>query len=164
MSGSQDRDNLSDAGRKAAAQFHYGDGRFMIQIPCRACAVISQGLYSLIIKREDTGFYASSLPCPPVFMHLRDIVWCGADHRVLSRTPIWPMTWMNMLSCPVRVLDAIAISDNHGGFRFPSGTVINGTLTVARSAPAFEKTHGRLPDFEWQNYSSQVPDVVSGRH
>ena len=59
-------------------------------------------------------------------------------------------------------LDAIAISDNHGGFRFPSGTVINGTLTVARSAPAFEKTHGRLPDFEWQNYSSQVPDVVSG--
>jgi len=59
-------------------------------------------------------------------------------------------------------LDAIAISDNHGGFRFPSGTVINGTLTIARSAPAFEKTHGRLPDFEWQNYSPQVPDVVSG--
>ncbi|MEN6397027.1 MAG: phospholipase D-like domain-containing protein, partial [Methanoregula sp.] len=59
-------------------------------------------------------------------------------------------------------LDAFAISDNHGGFRFPSGTVINGTLTVARSAPAFEKTHGRLPDFEWQNYSPEVPDVVSG--
>jgi phosphatidylserine/phosphatidylglycerophosphate/cardiolipin synthase-like enzyme len=59
-------------------------------------------------------------------------------------------------------LDAIAISDNHGGFRFPAGTIINGTLTVARSAPAFEKTHGTLPDFEWQNYSPQVPDVVSG--
>ena len=59
-------------------------------------------------------------------------------------------------------LDGIAISDNHGGFRFPAGTFIDGTLTVARSAPAFEKTHGRLPDFEWQNYSPQVPDVVSG--
>jgi len=59
-------------------------------------------------------------------------------------------------------LDGIAISDNHGGFRFPAGTIINGTLTVARSAPAFEKTHGSLPDFEWQNYSPQVPDVVPG--
>jgi len=59
-------------------------------------------------------------------------------------------------------LDNIAISDNHGGFRFPPGTFINGTLTVARSAPAFEKTHGRLPDFEWQDYSPEVPDVVSG--
>jgi len=59
-------------------------------------------------------------------------------------------------------LDGIAISDNHGGFRFPAGTIINGTLTVARSALAFEKTHGSLPDFEWQNYSPQVPDVVPG--
>jgi phosphatidylserine/phosphatidylglycerophosphate/cardiolipin synthase-like enzyme len=59
-------------------------------------------------------------------------------------------------------LDGIAISDNHGGFRFPPGTFINGTVTVARSAPAFEKTHGRLPEFEWQDYSPQVPDVVSG--
>ena len=41
-------------------------------------------------------------------------------------------------------LDGIAISDNHGGFRFPAGTFINGTLTVARDAPAFEKTHGSL--------------------
>ena len=59
-------------------------------------------------------------------------------------------------------LDGIAISDNHGGFRFPAGTVIDGTLTIARDAPAFEKTHGRLPDFEWQNYSPLVPDVISG--
>ena len=59
-------------------------------------------------------------------------------------------------------LDGIAISDNHGGFRFPAGTFINGTLTVARDASAFEKTHGSLPDFEWQNYSPEVPDVVSG--
>ena len=59
-------------------------------------------------------------------------------------------------------LDGIAISDNHGGFRFPAGTIINGTLTVARSGPAFEKTHGSLPDYEWQNYSPQVPDVVPG--
>ncbi|HNX17738.1 MAG TPA: phospholipase D-like domain-containing protein [Methanoregula sp.] len=59
-------------------------------------------------------------------------------------------------------LDGIAISDNHGGFRFPAGTTIDGTLTIARSAPAFEKTHGALPDFEWQDYSPAVPDVVSG--
>lgn len=59
-------------------------------------------------------------------------------------------------------LDGITVSDNHGGFRFPPGTYIDGTLTIARSAPAFEKTHGSVPDFEWQNYSPQVPDVISG--
>ena len=58
-------------------------------------------------------------------------------------------------------LDGVAISDNHGSFRFPDGTFMNGTLTVARDGPAFEKTHGSLPDFEWQDHSPQVPDVVS---
>jgi len=59
-------------------------------------------------------------------------------------------------------LDTIAISDNHGGFRFPPGTVINGSITIARSAHAFEQSHGRLPDFEWLNYSPDVPDVING--
>ncbi|MFZ1897571.1 phospholipase D-like domain-containing protein [Methanoregula sp.] len=59
-------------------------------------------------------------------------------------------------------LDGIAISDNHGGFRFPDGTAIEGTLTVARNGLAFKETHGRFPDFEWQDYSPDVPDVISG--
>ena len=61
-------------------------------------------------------------------------------------------------------LDGVAISDNHGGFRFPQGTIIHGTMTIARNGTAFEKTHGTYPDFEWQNYSPEVPDVVSGTH
>lgn len=60
------------------------------------------------------------------------------------------------------LLDNITISDNHGGFRFPPGTVINGSLTIARSAPAFEQSHGRLPDFEWLDYSVDVPNVING--
>lgn len=59
-------------------------------------------------------------------------------------------------------LDGVAISDNHGGFRFPAGTTLAGTLTVARSGPAYQKTHGQYPDFEWQDNSPAVPDVISG--
>jgi len=59
-------------------------------------------------------------------------------------------------------LDGCAISDNHGGFRFPVGTAIDGTLTVARNGTAYKTTHGTYPDFEWQSLSAEVPDVVSG--
>jgi cardiolipin synthase A/B len=59
-------------------------------------------------------------------------------------------------------LDDITISDNHGGFRFPHGTVIQGSLTVARSAQAYEQSHGSLPDFEWLEYSPAVPNVING--
>jgi phosphatidylserine/phosphatidylglycerophosphate/cardiolipin synthase-like enzyme len=59
-------------------------------------------------------------------------------------------------------LDGITVSDGKGGFRFPPGTTINGTLTIARNAGAFETTHGRLPDYEWYDSSPRVPDVVSG--
>jgi cardiolipin synthase A/B len=60
------------------------------------------------------------------------------------------------------VLDNITISDNHGGFRFPPGTEIHGLLTIARSAQAYEQSHGRLPDFEWLDYSPDVPNVING--
>ena len=60
------------------------------------------------------------------------------------------------------LLDDITISDNHGGFRFPPGTTINGSLTVARSAQAYEQSHGRYPDFEWLDYSPDVPNVING--
>lgn len=61
-------------------------------------------------------------------------------------------------------LDGITISDNNGGFRFPPGTLIHGTMTIARNGTAFEETHGTAPDFEWQDYSPGVQDVVSGNH
>ena len=59
-------------------------------------------------------------------------------------------------------LDDITISDGKGGFRFPAGTKINGSLTIARSGIAFEQTYGKYPDFEWLDYSPQVRNVVSG--
>ena len=60
-------------------------------------------------------------------------------------------------------LDGISVSDGNGGFRFPPATPISGTVTVARNSRAFEQTHGRPPDFEWQDYSPAVPDVINGR-
>ena len=60
------------------------------------------------------------------------------------------------------LLNDITISDNHGGFRFPPGTTINGSLTIARSAQAYEQSHGRRPDFEWLDYSPDVPNVING--
>ena len=59
-------------------------------------------------------------------------------------------------------LDDISLSDNHGGFRFPPGTVIRGSVTVARNAVAYNQTHGRYPDFEWLDYSPAVPNVING--
>ena len=60
-------------------------------------------------------------------------------------------------------LDGITISDGEGGFRFPPGTVINGKVTVARSAAAFNTSHGYFPDFEWYGTSPGTPDVISGK-
>jgi len=59
-------------------------------------------------------------------------------------------------------LDGITISDGKGGFRFPTGTKMNGLLTIARSGTAFEQSHGKYPDFEWLDYSHVVPNVVNG--
>ena len=59
-------------------------------------------------------------------------------------------------------LDGITISDGEGGFRFPPGTRVHGLLTIARSGTAFNQSHGKYPDFEWLDYSQQVPDVITG--
>jgi phosphatidylserine/phosphatidylglycerophosphate/cardiolipin synthase-like enzyme len=59
-------------------------------------------------------------------------------------------------------LDGITVSDNHGGFRFPPDTPIDGTITIARSGPAYARVHGRNPDFEWADYSPLIPNVISG--
>jgi len=59
-------------------------------------------------------------------------------------------------------LDGITVSDGEGGFRFPLGTMINGKVTIARDAIAFNKTHNRMPDYEWYDYSPVVTDVISG--
>ena len=59
-------------------------------------------------------------------------------------------------------LDRVTVSDGEGGFRFPKNTVMNGSLTIARQAVAYYKSHGSFPDFEWFNTSPEVPDVISG--
>lgn len=59
-------------------------------------------------------------------------------------------------------LDGVTVSDGEGGFRFPPGTTIRGELTIARNSVAFNTTHGRMPDYEWYDYSPVVPDVISG--
>jgi len=58
------------------------------------------------------------------------------------------------------VLDGYVFSDGEGGFRFPPGTRIDGRVVVARSGPAFEQTHGYLPDFEIEGRTPAVPDVI----
>ncbi len=59
-------------------------------------------------------------------------------------------------------LDRFAISDNHGGFRFPPGTIVNGTVTIARNGLAYQQSHGSLPDFEWSDSSPDIRNVVGG--
>jgi phosphatidylserine/phosphatidylglycerophosphate/cardiolipin synthase-like enzyme len=59
-------------------------------------------------------------------------------------------------------LDGITVSDGRGGFRFPPGSRIDGAIIVARSGPAFLQSHGMLPDFEWLDYSPDVPNVING--
>lgn len=59
-------------------------------------------------------------------------------------------------------LEGVTISDGNSGFRFPPGTRIDGTLTIARSGPAYRESHGNLPDFEWGDYTREVPDVIPG--
>lgn len=58
------------------------------------------------------------------------------------------------------VLDGYVLSDGEGGYRFPPGTRIDGRLVVARSGAAFEEVHGYLPDFESQERTPAVPDVI----
>ena len=58
------------------------------------------------------------------------------------------------------VLDGYVLSDGEGGYRFPPGTRIDGRLVVARSGTAFEEVHGYLPDFESQERTPAVPDVI----
>ena len=60
------------------------------------------------------------------------------------------------------LLDGISVSDGKGGFRFPAGTKINGSITIARSGIAFEQTHAKYPDFEWLDHSPQIRNVIPG--
>lgn len=60
-------------------------------------------------------------------------------------------------------LDGITVSDGKSGFRFPPGTMISGTLTIARNGLAFSRSHGKLPDYEWQDTTPLVPDVISSK-
>ncbi len=59
-------------------------------------------------------------------------------------------------------LDSVTISDGEGGFRFPSGSSIEGRLVIARSSTAYCQTYGIYPDYEWFDYSENVPDVIRG--
>jgi len=59
-------------------------------------------------------------------------------------------------------LDGFSVSDGKGGFRFPAGTTINGSLVIARNGIAFKQTHDKYPDFEWLDYSPMVRNVISG--
>jgi cardiolipin synthase A/B len=57
-------------------------------------------------------------------------------------------------------LDGILVSDGEGGFRFPPGSRIDGLTTVAYNGRAYAAEHDKLPDFEFYNYSPDVPDVI----
>ena len=59
-------------------------------------------------------------------------------------------------------LDGITVAGEHGGFRFPPGTKIDGQLTIARDGLSYKKSHGNFPDFEWIDYSPGVRNVITG--
>ncbi len=60
------------------------------------------------------------------------------------------------------ILDDFTVSDGKSGFRFPAGTKIDGSITIARSGIAFKQSYGKYPDFEWVDYSPVVRNVISG--
>lgn len=55
----------------------------------------------------------------------------------------------------------ITVSDREGGFRFPPGATIKGSLTIARNATAYRQVHGRFPDYELLDSTPYVPDVIN---
>jgi cardiolipin synthase A/B len=59
-------------------------------------------------------------------------------------------------------LDGISISGEHGGFRFPPGTVIDGSMSIARNGQSYKTSHGNYPDFEWIDSTPEVRNVISG--
>jgi cardiolipin synthase len=59
----------------------------------------------------------------------------------------------------------VTIADGEGSITFPAGAHIQGRVTVADEALAFEMTHGILPDFELKETLPAVPNMVkSGRY
>jgi cardiolipin synthase len=62
-------------------------------------------------------------------------------------------------------LDNVTIADGEGSIAFPRGARIQGHVTVADEALAFEATHGILPDFEVKETSPAVPNMLkAGRY
>lgn len=62
-------------------------------------------------------------------------------------------------------LGNVTITDGEGSVTFPTGSHIQGRVTVADEALAFRTTHGILPDFELKETSPAVPNMVkSGRY
>jgi len=57
-------------------------------------------------------------------------------------------------------LDGWKIQDNHATLSFPPGSRINGELVIARQAEAYKLTHGTYPDFEWEESTPAVPNLI----
>ena len=70
-------------GARLPPNFTTVTGDFFMFFPCCACTLISQGLYSLIIKREDTVSFSRSLSVFLFSVSLRRILRCRTDHRIL---------------------------------------------------------------------------------
>ncbi len=57
-------------------------------------------------------------------------------------------------------LEGWTITDGEGTLSFPPGTRINGDLVLARQAEAYKTTHGIYPDFEWEQSTDNVPNLI----
>ncbi|MBR1369489.1 hypothetical protein RJ53_08290 [Methanocalculus chunghsingensis] len=57
-------------------------------------------------------------------------------------------------------LDGWTIRDNQATLSFPPGRRIDGDLVIARQAEAYKLTHGTYPDFEWEESTPAVPNVI----
>jgi phosphatidylserine/phosphatidylglycerophosphate/cardiolipin synthase-like enzyme len=62
-------------------------------------------------------------------------------------------------------LGNVTISDGEGSITFPTGSHIDGRVTVADEAVGYVTTHDALPDYEVKETSPAVPDMVkTGRY
>jgi phosphatidylserine/phosphatidylglycerophosphate/cardiolipin synthase-like enzyme len=132
-------------------------------IACRTGKETMENKERQIIKQATRTGVIMHWAVPALF-----VVWCVAACGAVQIVEFCPDPYLHddadeyLVLSGTGSLDGFAVSDGKEGFRFPPGTTINGTLTIARDAAAFETTHGRLPDYEWYDASPRVPDVISG--
>jgi phosphatidylserine/phosphatidylglycerophosphate/cardiolipin synthase-like enzyme len=121
---------------------------------------MGKDLYRQVIK---TGLQPEIVKLLPVFL-LFCLLTPGISAVVI--TEFCPDTYLKddpdeyVVLSGTGSLEGIIVSDGEGGFRFPPGSRIEGLLTVAYNGKAYANVHDRQPDYEFYNFSPDIPDVA----